>query len=206
MNLYKTLGVERDATPTEIKKVFRARAKDLHPDKGGDDEAFKNLSFAYMVLRDKKRRAIYDKTGEVSNDEINNDLRKISSVLLMLFEAAIKEGIASQNDLDIIKMMKQFLKKEAKEKEKKIQGIGDELVKTQQLAKRISCRKGDRNLFGSIIDNKRKLLNHSRAKLDQELRIIKLVLEELEAYDCLVEVVRMTEMYFVGGLVSSSTA
>ena len=147
---------------------------------------------------------MYDGHGEVEKDEIDSDVRKLSVVLLKLFEDASEEGIASRNDLDVIKLMKEFLKKEVKAKEEKIKGIGDELVKIQQLAKRISCREGNRNLFGSIIDNKRKLLEHSRVGLGQDLRIIKLVLEELEAYDCLVEVVRRVDLYFVGGITAST--
>lgn len=205
MNLYETLGLERDATPAEVKAAFRSRAKDLHPDKGGEDEAFKKLSFAYMVLRDKGRRARYDKTGETSKSKVESDLQKISSVLLMLFTSAIDEGIASRSDLDLIKLMKQFLTKTLKEREKKVQEIGGELVKIQQLAERISCRKGNRNLFGSIINNRKEVLLCTRNKMDEEIRIAKLVLEELKAYDCLVEVVTMVEIYFVGGISSSTT-
>lgn len=61
---YKTLGVERNASQEEIKKSFRKLAHQYHPDKKGGDEAkFKEVSEAYAVLSDEKKRAQYDQFG-----------------------------------------------------------------------------------------------------------------------------------------------
>lgn len=63
-DLYKVLGVSKDADQAAIKKAYRALAKDLHPDKNPGDavveEKFKAVSAAYDVLGDPKRRAEYD--------------------------------------------------------------------------------------------------------------------------------------------------
>ena len=55
---YKTLGVERDATPEQIKKAYRKLAAKNHPDAGGDEEKFKDINEAYEVLGDEKKRAM----------------------------------------------------------------------------------------------------------------------------------------------------
>lgn len=61
---YKILGVNRDASEEEIKKAFRKLAHAHHPDKSGGDEAkFKEVSEAYSVLSDKKKRQQYDAFG-----------------------------------------------------------------------------------------------------------------------------------------------
>lgn len=61
---YKILGVEKGASEEEIKKAFRKLAHTYHPDKSGGDEAkFKEVSEAYAVLSDKKKRAQYDQFG-----------------------------------------------------------------------------------------------------------------------------------------------
>ena len=61
---YKILGVNRDASEEEVKKAFRKLAHAYHPDKSGGDEAkFKEVSEAYSVLSDKKKRAQYDAFG-----------------------------------------------------------------------------------------------------------------------------------------------
>ncbi len=64
---YELLGVSRDADEREIKKAFRRRARELHPDINKHDpqaeEKFKQLTEAYEVLSDPERRAIYDRYG-----------------------------------------------------------------------------------------------------------------------------------------------
>lgn len=63
-DFYDILGVARDATPQDIKKAFRALARELHPDVTGNDPekmaTFKNVQNAYEVLSDVDQRAQYD--------------------------------------------------------------------------------------------------------------------------------------------------
>lgn len=61
---YQILGVSKTATEEEIKTAFRKLAHKYHPDKkGGDETKFKEVSEAYSVLSDKKKRAEYDTYG-----------------------------------------------------------------------------------------------------------------------------------------------
>lgn len=65
-NYYKILGLEKNASEEDIKKAFRKLAHVYHPDKAGGNEAkFKEVSEAYSVLSDKKKRAQYDALGQV---------------------------------------------------------------------------------------------------------------------------------------------
>lgn len=57
---YDVLGVKQDATQAEIKRAFRKLAQKYHPDAGGDEEKFKEVSEAYDTLGDEKKRAQYD--------------------------------------------------------------------------------------------------------------------------------------------------
>lgn len=63
-NYYDTLGVDKKATPDEIKKAFRKLAQKHHPDKGGDEAKFKEITEAYSILSDEKRRREYDSYGQ----------------------------------------------------------------------------------------------------------------------------------------------
>lgn len=61
---YEVLGVAKDASADEIKKAFRRKAVELHPDKQGGDEAkFKEVNEAYEVLKDQSKRQRYDQFG-----------------------------------------------------------------------------------------------------------------------------------------------
>lgn len=61
---YEVLGVNKNASADEIKKAFRQKAVQYHPDKEGGDEAkFKEVNEAYEVLKDPSKRQRYDQFG-----------------------------------------------------------------------------------------------------------------------------------------------
>jgi molecular chaperone DnaJ len=63
-DFYKVLGVSKDVTEAELKKVYRKLAREFHPDSNPGNAAaearFKEISEAYSVLSDKQQRAEYD--------------------------------------------------------------------------------------------------------------------------------------------------
>jgi len=66
---YQVLGVKKDASPAEIKKVYFALARKYHPDTNPDKDAqtkFLEIQEAYDILKDEKKRADYDKYGSAS--------------------------------------------------------------------------------------------------------------------------------------------
>ncbi|CAH1104467.1 unnamed protein product [Psylliodes chrysocephalus] len=62
--LYDVLGVSRNASDNEIKKQYRKLAKEFHPDKNpAAGDKFKEISYAYEILSDPKKRSLYDRVG-----------------------------------------------------------------------------------------------------------------------------------------------
>src|SRR5688572_13276561 len=92
-NLYEQLGVAREATPDQIRKAYRKRAKKSHPDGGGDAEAFVELRRAVAVLSDPERRRRYDETGSTDETVIDDASQRAMSLL-----AAMLSSIIDQTD------------------------------------------------------------------------------------------------------------
>src|SRR5215203_2811012 len=69
---YEILGIKRDAKPDEIKKAYRRLARKYHPDVNPGDktaeERFKLMSEAHDVLSDPKKRSVYDRFGQYSEN------------------------------------------------------------------------------------------------------------------------------------------
>lgn len=63
-DFYSLLGISKKATHKEIKKAYRQKSLEHHPDKGGNAEKFSEIARAYEVLSDETLRGVYDQRGE----------------------------------------------------------------------------------------------------------------------------------------------
>ncbi|MGY9049195.1 molecular chaperone DnaJ [Puniceibacterium antarcticum] len=67
---YDVLGLKKGASPEEIKKAYRGKAKELHPDRNADnpkaEDQFKEANEAYEVLKDENKKAAYDRYGHAA--------------------------------------------------------------------------------------------------------------------------------------------
>ena len=69
-DFYDVLGIKKGATPEEIKKAYRVKAKELHPDRNADkpeaEAQFKEANEAHDILKDPEKKAAYDRYGHAA--------------------------------------------------------------------------------------------------------------------------------------------
>lgn len=177
MSLYETLGITKNATKGEIKRAYRKKAKECHPDIGG--EGFEEVNKAYAVLSDDHKRAQYDATGTI-NDKSPQDeaLNELMNLINKYFDAH------STFDKDIIADIKEGVNRiigDIEDTISKAKRVKNKFEKLKNRVKRKANKKGENNLFNALIQKKIE-------EIDKNIRITQLDIDKYKrVYDMLNE-------------------
>lgn len=163
MDHYSTLGVERDASDDQIKKAYRAQARQRHPDKGGTADDFATVARAYEVLKDPTRRLLYDATGE---DERNPIEKEVQSLLLNWFA----EAILSPHQISVVKHANSNLAQAKLNIDQQRRDANAQKVKLLKRRDKIKSA-GTVNLAHQIIDGELKICDAAVADADRKEEI-----------------------------------
>jgi molecular chaperone DnaJ len=96
-NLYEILGVDRSASQDDIKKAYKKKARETHPDTGGSEEEFKLVNEAYSLLSDPAKKQQYDNPQQHFRQEF--DMSDFFSQFGFGFDFGAQQG--HYEDLDI---------------------------------------------------------------------------------------------------------
>lgn len=147
MTLYETLGVAPDATAAAIKKAYRSLAQKNHPDKGGDDAAFKAIQKAYEVLSDEERRTKYDATGSTGEGPTPREVA-MNSLPGLLDSILDKIDPEAQSPLEY---SQKAIKAEIDGLHDKIKALRSKIKKRQRALDLMGVAEGKPNLLAQIL-------------------------------------------------------
>lgn len=182
-DLYETLGVASDATEAEIGAAFRQAAKRAHPDAGGDADRFGALATAHKVLRDPKRRARYDATGEV---EDGPDMTRTKA--LELINRALDRCLALDQSgrLDFVERIRREIKTELDELREHQKSGAAMRDRFEALGNRFVAE-GPVNHFAGMIAEKTRTIDQASAAAAGEIELREAALAILTGYRFIVE-------------------
>jgi len=171
---YDVLGLERDATPEQIRIAFRKLSKKHHPDHGGKAEDFTAVVDAYDLLRDPERRAAYDR-GEREADKPDPVEVRARSMISDMVEYIITDALNRDNKAMRQKhLVKALLSEvqaldvllaEARAKVQKLASKGDAL---RDIKARISRKKGKIDPDDVLVCSVEKMINITSRQLESE--------------------------------------
>ena len=183
--LYRSLGLERDATEVEIRVAYRARAKIHHPDMPhGHRELFEEITEAYEVLGDPESRAAYDRDGTIKDKKIDAERRHALTIIGQFINDAMAEVTSTAAEPvyngDVVAVMRALLR----EKIKKIEeGAAKELRDAKRLkgfAARFHVPEGKPNIYAEMIEAKIRTHERMQGQAAEDLQHHHLALEIME--------------------------
>jgi curved DNA-binding protein CbpA len=178
MDLYKEMGLPKDASTQEIKQAYRTLCHKHHPDKGGNEDKFNDVAKAYAVLSNPDKRTRYD-NGE-SPDAINDNVANLNAELSKLFFEIIAKH-PNVDQIDIFEKMDSTLRSHQDTLRDQIVMKDLETMKLGKISKRIE-RDTSSKLFGSIIKEHVRYIEKSKQALERAIKLDGELLDKIK--DC----------------------
>lgn len=154
--LYETLGVPENASPNEIKSAYRQKAKETHPDTGGDPEKFADVSRAHAILISPEKRKKYDETGEV-DDKVHNQATAAMEIIGGLIQQ-VADQVGERFEIDLVARMLLAIDQRCNTITADLQAKRREIDRLNRLARKFRAKKGKRNLLRNMVLSKVKNL------------------------------------------------
>ena len=173
---YSNLGVGKDASADDIKRAFRKKASENHPDKAGGDKAqFQVVAAAYAVLGDAERRKRYDDTGQ--SDDPPSLEQRAETLLRMVFNELL------QQDGDCVAGVRAHMKNLGANIKSDRAEFGARSRRLEKKRTRIKVKGAARNLAHEIIDQALGELKDKMRQADEMLNVHRVAMDLLAAYE-----------------------
>ena len=178
---YDTLGVEPTASPDEIKRAYRKRARETHPDHGGDTAEAAQVNGAYLVLSDPAKREKYDRTGQ---DEAPGDtLGQAIAVAMGAFDKAIAAAGDHFQLANLIVDAKRYLDHERQQGMTATASLRQAAKRTGKILRRLKFKGSGQNFMARQLEEAMRRQEADIAGNENRLAIIARARLILDDYD-----------------------
>lgn len=186
MNPYIILDLHVGCSEEEITIAYRKKAKECHPDVGGDAAAFSILAAAVGILRDPRKRKLFDEFGIIMDMHEDTIQRKVNTIFSELVSAWIDRQLMQEEDINISVF---FEKGYAQTIRKLDNSIANSEKQLRYLKKRKEnvISKDPENKVKHIIEAKMNSLSSSMKAMEEEKYIFTLVKELCGQYESVEE-------------------
>ena len=179
MNPYDELGVSVHATSEEIRQKYKTLAQIHHPDKGGDEETFKRIKFAYEILSDPIRRTEYDTTGKFGTDTSIKD-EALHNLAQMLF--SIIPNFNPEQD-NLIQLMTNRVTELKQECTSNIDVCNNFVAHLNKIVARLKIKTDNENLLLGFVNTQIDMRKNEFATFTRRIQICDLQFEILKDYE-----------------------
>jgi len=202
MNPYEILGIPPSASEQQIKSAYRRRARETHPDAGGDGADFALVSKAHAILMDPEARKRFDETGSIDEIAPLTVRQRMIQILAAILQEALRvegERGTSFDHFDFMTPMREAVAINRKQAEANHQRLARASRNQKILLKRI-VRKGDgENVFETVIRQNLQQLEPILKASDLDCRAFDMAADELQHYKSDVELFQAMQMMQFGG-------
>lgn len=187
LNPYAELGVDPGADAAAVRRAYRRRAKETHPDHGGNPAAFARTKTASLVLLDPAKRARFDRDGVMDEDPPDNALANAMVAVSQLLDAAIVQCVQNGREpetADLIAMMTGNAGQAKGGLSKQKNQIAAHLAKSERLRGRFKVRKGKEptNRLAALIDQRIVAQRSNIAKIEADIATLDRAIAMLADY------------------------
>jgi curved DNA-binding protein CbpA len=177
--LYAILGIKRDADEASVRSAYVQKAKQTHPDAGGDIAEFQEIAKAYAVLSDPVKRLAYDKTGQEEGAPSSEE------VAISILGNLIEGVLADQRDpssTNFVAGMRDQLTGALQNVTNQTLDVGRKMKRGQVLCARFTARGGD-NLINRMIEGRIAEMERQIATLEQQAEHFRAAMKLLDSYE-----------------------
>lgn len=183
---YAELELPRDASPADVKKAYRQRAKATHPDVGPtpDSTKFERVQRAWMVLRDPDRRAKYDRTGDIDEALPDNAQAHALTIVMGFFVAVVAQALGNPEVFkrDLVELAKKNFCEQIAGFEKELKKHERAAEMFRQLEKKLRAKKKANPLLRQALLNQADGVAPVPADLRRKIQAHKDALDLVDGY------------------------